>query len=64
MSTLAEIEAAVEGLTPREWRERLRFLAARPSMCGTPVPREFAKEQMAAWVMEDEADMRRFNEEA
>jgi hypothetical protein len=48
MSTLAEIEAAAEGLALREGRERLRFLAARPSICGTPVPREFANEQMAA----------------
>lgn len=62
MSTLAEIEAAVEALSPEQKQELLLFLAARLRADGAqlPPPRKFSKEQMAAWIGEDEADMERF----
>ena len=64
MSNLAEIEAAVEGLSPEERQRLLRFVAA--SVGGTvlemPEPRRFSLEQMRGWIAEDEEDMRRFNE--
>jgi hypothetical protein len=40
------------------------FLAARLRAQGTrmPEPRKFPREQTAAWIAEDEADMQRFRE--
>jgi hypothetical protein len=62
MSTLAEIEAAAEALSAEQKQELLLFLASRLRAEGRlPEPREFSAEQVAAWVSEDEADMRRFN---
>jgi hypothetical protein len=65
MSTLAEIEAAAEALPPEQKHELLLFLAARLRAAGArlPEPRKFAPEQVAAWVHEDEADLRRFRED-
>jgi hypothetical protein len=65
MSTLAEIEAAAAALPPKEKQELMLFLAARLRADGAemPEPRKFSREQMAAWVTEDEADLRRFHEE-
>jgi hypothetical protein len=65
MSTLAEIEAAAAALPPKEKQELMLFLAARLRADGAemPEPRKFSREQMAAWVAEDEADLRRFREE-
>lgn len=64
MTNLAEIEAAVQGLSPEEKQRLLRFVAA--SVGGTviemPEPRDFSLEKMQGWIAEDEADMRRFNE--
>ena len=64
MSTLAEIEAATEALTAEQKQELLLFLAARLRAGGAklPPPRKFSREQMTAWIAEDEADMRRFRE--
>jgi len=64
MSTLAEIEAAAEELPPEQKQELLLFLAAqlRSQRSEMPEPRKFSREQMAAWIAEDEADMRRFRE--
>ena len=64
MTTLAEIEAAAEALPPEQKQELLLFLAARLRAQGAelPEPREFSREQIAAWIAEDEADMRRFRE--
>ena len=64
MSTLSEIEAAVEQLPPEEKQELLLFLATRlrKERGALPEPRKFAREEMAAWIAEDEADMRRLRE--
>ena len=64
MSTLAEIEAAADALPPEQKQELLVFLAARLRAhgAGLPEPRTFPPERIAAWIEEDEADMRRFNE--
>lgn len=64
MSTLAEIEAAADRLPPEEKQELLLFLAVRLRKEGgsLPEPRKFTREEMAAWIAEDEADMRRFRE--
>jgi hypothetical protein len=62
VSTLAEIEAAVETLSPEQKQELILFLGARLRADGAqlPPPRKFSKEQMAAWIAEDSADMERF----
>jgi len=62
MSTLAQIEAAVEALPPEQKQELILFLAARLRADGAQMPptRRFSKEQMDAWIAEDEADMERF----
>lgn len=64
MSSLAEIEAAADALPPEEKQQLLLFLAARLRAQGArmPEPRKFSREQMASWIAEDEADMRRFQE--
>jgi hypothetical protein len=64
MSTLDEIEAAADVLTPEQKQELLLFLAMRLRAEGAtlPEPRTFPREQIGAWVEEDEADMRRFND--
>ena len=65
MSTLAEIEAAVDALPSEQKQEllvhlavRLRAAAVRP-----PEPRTFSREQIDGWIAQDEADMRRFRDE-
>jgi hypothetical protein len=64
MSTLAEIEAAADALPPEQKQELMLFLAARLRAQGAwmPEPRKFSREQTAAWIAEDEADMQRFRE--
>ena len=64
MTTLAEIEAAADALTAEQKQELLLFLAARLRAEGgaMPEPRKFAPEQVAAWIADDEADMKRFCE--
>ena len=64
MSNLAEIEAAADALPPEQKQELMIFLAARLRAQGPrlPEPRKYPPEQTAAWVAEDEADMRRFRE--
>jgi hypothetical protein len=64
MSTLSEIEAAVDALPLGEKQELLLFVAARLREQGgqLPVPRKFSRKQLEAWIAEDEADMRRFND--
>jgi len=64
MSTLTEIEAAADQLAPEEKQELILFLATRLRASGAemPAPRKFTREEMAAWIAEDEADMRRFQE--
>lgn len=62
MSNLAEIEAAADALPPEQKQELMLFLGARlrAQGAGLPKAREFSREQLAAWIKEDEADMRRF----
>ena len=64
MSTLAEIEAAADTLSPEQKQELFLFLAARLRSSGAKLsaPREFTREQMDAWVADDEEGMRRFRE--
>src|SRR5262245_53725567 len=56
MSTLAEIEAAVDALPPAEKQQLLLFIAARLRSEGgsLPAPRKFTREQVDAWIAEDE----------
>lgn len=64
MSKLEEIEAAAATL-PRDERQKLMlFLVTRMRSQDVefPEPRKFSGEQMAAWIAEDEADMRRFQQ--
>ena len=64
MSTLVEIEAAEDQVLPEEKQELLLFLATRlrSERGNLPEPRKFTKEEMAGWIAEDEADMRRLRE--
>jgi hypothetical protein len=64
VSKLEEIEAAADALVPKEKQELMLFLAARlrGHEFQMPEPRKFAREQMAGWIAEDEADMRRFEQ--
>ena len=65
MSTLIEIETAAEALPVEQKEQLLVFLAARLRATGTklPEPRSFAPEQIAEWIVEDEADLQRFQEQ-
>lgn len=64
MSKLDEIEAATESLAPAEKQQLMLFLATRLRAQGAPMPepRKFSREQVAGWIAEDEADMRRFQQ--
>jgi hypothetical protein len=64
VSKLDEIEAAAEALAPEEKQELMLFLATRMRAQGLqmPEPRKFSRDQMAGWIAEDEADMRRFEQ--
>ena len=64
MVTLAEIETAAAGLSPAEKQELMLFLASRLRSEGAvlPEPRTFTPEEIAGWIAEDEADMRRLRE--
>jgi hypothetical protein len=61
MVTLAEIESAAAGLSPAEKQELILFLASRLRSEGAllPEPRTLTPDEMAGWIEEDEADMRR-----
>jgi hypothetical protein len=64
MSTLSEIEAATETLTPEQREELFLFLAARLRTADgkLPPPRAFPKDQIQAWIADDEAGMKRVRE--
>ena len=64
MSTLAEIEAAVDALAPEQKQELLLFLARRLRAEGTrpTEPRKYSREQIAKWISQDEADMQKFRQ--
>ena len=61
MSTLPEIEAAVDALPPQEKQRLLLFLATRlrAEAGHLPAPRRFSTEQLRSWMAEDEAEMQR-----
>lgn len=63
MNTLAEIETAAEDLSAAEKQELLLFLATRlrRERQQAPPPRRFTREQMEAWIGEDEADLERLH---
>ena len=62
MSTLTEIENATEQLPAEQKQELMLFLAARLRTAGAKLPeaRQFSRQQMAAWIAEDEADLLQF----
>ena len=63
MTTLAEIEAAADALPSEQKQELFLFLAARLRGAGQlPLPRELTKDQIKAWIADDEEGMRRFRE--
>jgi hypothetical protein len=65
ISNLAEIEAAAGALPPEQKQELMLLLAARHRAQSMPMPepRKFSREQTAAWIAEDEADIQRFRED-
>lgn len=64
MTTLAEIEAAADALAAGEKQELLLFLAVRlrGEAGPLPAPRKFQREQLSAWIAEDDADMQRLRD--
>jgi hypothetical protein len=66
VSTLLEIEAATERLSLEQKQELLLFLASslRSSGVQLPAPRQLASQDIASWIAEDEADLKRFREQA
>jgi hypothetical protein len=62
MRTLAELEEAVESLSPEDKQRLMVFLAARlrAENPRNPPPRKFSREEIEAWVKEDEEDARAF----
>lgn len=64
MSTLADLEAAAERLSPEDKQELLRFLATRLRGQRPPLqPRIYSDEEIAAMLEEDEADGARCREQ-
>ena len=64
MSTIAEIEDAVSKLSEEERAELLLRIAGSLHLRGAmPEPRIFSKEQIDAWVEEDERGMRELRKE-
>ena len=59
MTTLAEIEAAADALSPEQKQELLLFLAAslRSSTATPPEPRAFSREQIETWINQDNAEI-------
>lgn len=62
MSSLVEIESAAAALSTGEKAELLLFVAQqlRDEQAPLPEPRLFSKDQLQAWMDEDEEDMVRF----
>lgn len=61
--TLGEIKNAAAKLSPAEQQALMLFLATRLRAEGAllPEPHTFTFQEMAGWVEEDEADIRRFD---
>jgi hypothetical protein len=63
MSTLTEIEAAADSLSPDEKEELLRFLAVRlRKERPQAAPRIYSDEEVARMLAEDEADGERLRQ--
>lgn len=64
MSTLAEIEAAADALSPEQKQELLLYLVKRMRAQGVrlPEPQEISTEQISEWMADDDLDMQRFRE--
>jgi hypothetical protein len=62
MSTLTEIEAAADRLSPEEKLRLVRFLvhSMPPTRTPMPEPRDFTVEEMSAWLDEDQRAGREF----
>lgn len=63
MTTLAEIQAAIDALPASETQHLLAYVAARLKAQGItlPDPHGIARDQRVDWMAEDEAAMRRFH---
>ncbi len=60
MMTLAEIQAAADAVPPEQRQELFLFLAAQlRAGSKLPAPRELNREQLEAWIADDEEGMRR-----
>lgn len=59
MSTLAEIEAAADALSPEQKQELLLYLVKRMRAQGVrlPEPQEISTEQISEWMADDDLDM-------
>ncbi|HEX4122231.1 MAG TPA: hypothetical protein VH619_16560 [Verrucomicrobiae bacterium] len=65
MTTLAEIEAAVDALPSSEKQHLLLYVAASLQAHGSPLPDSQAlshEQQRFDWMAEDESAMRRFRQ--
>ncbi len=64
MSTLAGIEPAADALPLQQQEELFLYLAIRlRARAGQlPPPRDFSREQIQAWIADDEEGMRSFQE--
>ena len=57
MSSLAEVEAAADSLSPEDKEALLRFLAIRlRKERPKPAPRIYSEDELASMLAEDEAD--------
>ncbi len=65
MTTLAELEKAVESLSPEEKQRLMVFLAARLRAESPRIapPRTFSRDEIEAWVKEDEEEARALEQE-
>jgi len=65
MGTFAELEKAVESLSAEDKQRLIVFLAARlrAENGKIPPPRTFAREQIQAWIEEDEEEARALEQE-
>jgi hypothetical protein len=66
MTTLAEIESAIDALPASEKQLLLLYVAARLKAPGVALPDalSLSHEQLVDWMAEDEAAMRRFRPNA
>ena len=63
MSRLSEIKAVIESFSVTQKQELLLFLASRlrRERRSAPDPQRFTREQIGAWIAEDETDLERLH---